>query len=240
MEFLQCLRELNIYSMMLRVLLAMFIGGMVGLDRERKGRPAGFRTYMLVALGSSLTVMLGQYLSIMMNGPWLPMSQEVGVKTDVVRFSAQVINGIGFLGAGTILVTGRQEVKGLTTAAALWASACIGIAVGAGFYECVIVGFVLILVSMKLLPKIEDYIVSKALNLTFYVELDTIENLGAIITKLKKEKIKIYDVDISKEQHATISQINAVISVHLPEHRPHTEVLADISTVDGIISIEMV
>ena len=108
----------------------------IGLERGRKGRAAGFRTYMLVCLGAALTMLLGQYEFEMLNFHWQSLSG--GQTTDVTRFSAQVINGVGFLGAGTIIVTGRQEVKGLTTAAGLWASACVGLAIGAGFYECVL------------------------------------------------------------------------------------------------------
>ena len=132
------LREMNFVSVMFRLILAMVCGGMIGLERGRKRRPAGFRTYMLVCLGAALTMLLSQYEFAMVMGPWKGIAQELGMKTDVSRFGAQVINGIGFLGAGTILVTGRQEVKGLTTAAGLWASACMGLAIGAGFYECVV------------------------------------------------------------------------------------------------------
>ena len=113
------LRELNYISMLLRIVLAMFVGGLIGLERERKKRGAGFRTYMLVALGASLTIILSQYLNMMLNGPWAQTAEAIGIKTDVSRFGAQVINGVGFLGAGTILVTSNQNVKGLTTAAGL-------------------------------------------------------------------------------------------------------------------------
>ena len=136
---LEYLREFHFASVMLRLLLAMIIGGCIGLERGRKRRPAGFRTYMLVCLGAALTVLLSQYEFTMVQGPWRELAQQIGIKTDVSRFGAQVINGIGFLGAGTILVTGHQQVTGLTTAAGLWASACTGLAVGAGFYEGVLV-----------------------------------------------------------------------------------------------------
>lgn len=226
--------------MMLRVALAMLVGGAVGFEREKKGRPAGFRTYMLVALGAALTVMLSQYLSIMFDTRWADVAKEQGIRTDVSRFAAQVINGVGFLGAGTILVTGQQEVKGLTTAACLWASACIGIAIGAGFYECVLIGFILIVISMKLLPYVENLIMAKALNMSIYVEMDNIENLGAVVSKMRKNNVRIYDVDIDKEQHENIAQVNALFSVRLPNRAYHTEILAELSMVDGIISIEEV
>ena len=149
---LEYLREMNVISILLRLVLAMLFGGFIGLERERKRRPAGFRTYMLVCLGAALTMLLSQYESFMVTTAWRETAAEIGLRTDVSRFGAQVINGIGFLGAGTIIVTGKQEVKGLTTAAGLWASACMGLAIGAGFYECVLLGFVLIFLTNRLLP----------------------------------------------------------------------------------------
>ena len=104
-SFLEYMRNLNLYSMMLRIVLAMLTGGIVGFEREKKGRAAGFRTYMLVAMGAAMTVILSQYLAVMMEGPWAEIADTVGIKTDISRFAAQVINGVGFLGAGTIIVT---------------------------------------------------------------------------------------------------------------------------------------
>ena len=193
-NWLDYLRQLNIVSMMLRIILALLMGGLIGMERERKRRPAGFRTYMLVALGAALTVMLSQYLDYMINNPWAEISASIGVKTDASRFGAQVINGVGFLGAGTIIVTGRQEVKGLTTAAGLWASACMGLAIGAGFYECMIVGFILIFLCMRILPLIENAVMAKARNMNIYVEMDSVENVGAIVSLIKSENITLYDL----------------------------------------------
>ena len=124
------LRQLNFASLLFRLALAMFFGGMIGMERERKRRPAGFRTYMLVCLGATLAAIVSQYNFIMLNTTFYETMKEVGRTTDVSRIGAKVIGGIGFLGAGTVIVTGRQEVKGLTTAAGLWASACMGLAIG--------------------------------------------------------------------------------------------------------------
>ena len=234
------LREFNIYTMMLRVLLAMLMGGIVGFERERKRRPAGFRTYMLVAHGAAMTVMLSQYLDFMLNHDWLATADRVGIKTDVSRFGAQVINGVGFLGAGTIIVTGRQEVKGLTTAAGLWASACMGLAIGAGFYECVIVGVVLIVLSMKLLPLIEEAMLSYSRNMTIYVEMDSFENLGSIVNSIKAEGITLYDVEIEKDKREHMAKFSVLVSMHLPRRREHAELLAELSMLDGVVAIDEV
>ena len=101
------------------------LGGIVGVEREKKGRPAGLRTYMLVCSGSALVMMTNQYLAVCYP------------QVDVSRMASQVISGIGFLGAGTIILTGKNQVRGLTTAAGLWAVACLGLAIGIGFYSLV-------------------------------------------------------------------------------------------------------
>lgn len=237
---LSYLRELNMCSMMLRVVLAMLVGGIVGFEREKKGRPAGFRTYMLVAVGATLTVILSQYLDFMLNSRWALTADTIGIKTDLSRFGAQVINGVGFLGAGTVIVTGKQEVKGLTTAAGLWASACMGIAIGAGFYECMIMGTLLIVISMKLLPLIETVITRRARNMSVYVNMDSMENLGSVVSYLKASGIKLFDVELEKSEKEHFKQVNAFFSIRLPKQLQHTEVLAKIATMDGIIAIEEV
>lgn len=237
---LSYLRELNIFSMMLRIVLAMLVGGIVGFEREKKGRPAGFRTYMLVAVGATLTVILSQYLDYMLNNRWELTADMIGIKTDLSRFGAQVINGVGFLGAGTIIVTGKQQVKGLTTAAGLWASACMGIAIGAGFYECMIMGTLLIIGCMKLLPFIETLVTRQARNMSIYVGMDSMENLGSVVSYLKASNIKLFDVELDKSANEHLKQVNALFSIRLPKQLQHTEVLAKIATMEGILAIEEV
>lgn len=232
------LQQFNIASTCFKLILAMSAGGLVGIERERKRRPAGFRTYMLVALGAALTMILSQYLNFMLDHDWAETVKIVGTRTDVSRFGAQVINGVGFLGAGTIIVTGRQEVKGLTTAAALWASACMGLAAGAGFYECVFVCFILILLCMRILPILEDFIISKARNINLFVEMDSIEILGNVVAAAKAKDIKVYDVEIEKNQHDDILQISVMMYLSLPKQMTHLDAIAALSRVDGIISIE--
>ena len=232
------LRELNLASVFLRLTLAMFFGGMIGIEREKKRRPAGFRTYMLVCLGAALTVLLSLYEFTMVTGPWSDICAEIGIKTDVSRFGAQVINGIGFLGAGTILVTGRQQVKGLTTAAGLWASACTGLAVGAGFYECVLLGFLLILLTNRLLPFVEDAIIESARNMNIYVEFQTLDNLGDIIARIKSQGGQIYEVDLDRGREERSKNPSAVFSIRLPGRHYHVRVLAAISELESVYTID--
>lgn len=191
-------RELNIASVLLRLVLAMAFGGMIGLERGRKHRAAGFRTYMLVCLGSALTSILSQYLFVQLSTVWAEIAVTTGKQADVSRLGAKVYSGIGFLAAGTIIVTGRQEVKGMTTAAGLWASACMGIAIGAGFYECVIIAFVLMFLCIHFLPVVEVYLLENARNMNIYVELKSLDELGALLSHVKAQGVQIYGVEIDR------------------------------------------
>ena len=240
MEVLPYLRELNLCSMCLRILLAMFVGGFLGLDREQKHRPAGFRTYMLVAVGAASTTILSQYLNLMLDTRWLAAYQIMGNRTDVVRLGAQVISGIGFIGTGTILITERKEVTGLTTACCLWGAACMGLACGAGFYEGVIVCFVLIAGSMRLLPPLEAALLAKARRMNIFIEFDSVEDLSRVVERMKERGIRLYDVEMGKLEKAGVSYVTGLFSVKLPQRRDHNELLAALSMLPGVAAIEEV
>ena len=231
---------MSFLSVAVRILLAVVVGGLLGLERERRSSPAGFRTYMLVAIGSSMTIMLSQYIDLMLSTQWAATAQSVGATHDVSRFGAQVINGIGFLGAGTILVTGRQEVKGLTTAAGLWASACMGLAIGAGFYECVVLCTVLIFLCMRFLPAFENYLVEKARFINIYVEFRSLDDLGSIISRIKSQGARICDVDINRGRTERSINPNAVFAIRLQQKQPHTQVLTAIAALDSVYTIDEV
>lgn len=134
------LTEFNNYSIIFRICLAMLVGSIIGSERGRHGRAAGVRTHTLVCLGSALTVIVGLYSVI-----------RLGMAGDPMRISAQVISGIGFLGAGTIMTRNHFQITGLTTAAGLWTTAAIGLAIGIGFYLGAFAGFFALEVTITLL-----------------------------------------------------------------------------------------
>ena len=235
-EMIASLRELNIYSVALRLVLAMLLGGMIGMERGRKRRAAGFRTYLLVCMGAALTMLLGQYFVTMLDGGWKTLGDALGIKTDVARLGAQVINGIGFLGAGTVIVTGRQEVKGLTTAAGLWASACMGLAVGAGFYSCVIPAFLLILLSIRTLPWLENLIVENTRNINIYVEFDSIDSMAGIISDIRSRHVRILDVEIERDSEK--KQPGACFVLRMDKRMKHVDFLAALAENRAIRAIE--
>lgn len=239
MELLDYLRQFNTASVLLRLTLAVLCGGLIGINREHKRRPAGFRTYMMVCLGAALTMVLGQYQYRMFDTVWKSARLEVGMTTDVTRFGAQVINGIGFLGTGTILITEQREVKGLTTAAGLWASACMGLAIGAGFYEGMLLGFLTIFLSMKVLPYVEGFLLARSRNMNLYVELTALERMKDFIQLMRDRGIQIYDVEIDRRGSGRgQSGPSVVFYLHLPKYQSHTRLLTDLSYSPDVRAID--
>ena len=216
---LSYLRELNIVTMMLRILLAVLCGGLIGLERERKNRPAGFRTYMLTALGATL-------------------AESIGATQDVSRFGAEAAKGIGFLGAGTIIITARQQVKGLTTAAGLWASACLGLAIGAGFYSCAFISMLFMIVCMYALPPLERRMTRRAHHMNISLEIESMEKLGSVVGHLHAQGARIFDFEVNRSGSAALPNFLCQFSAVLPDRRDHPELLAELSALDGVILIE--
>ena len=229
--------QLTWWDTLLRISIAALCGGLIGIERGRKHRPAGFRTHMIVCMGAALTMVLSAYLCAMLSNVWSVGLTDL-TKTDVSRFGAQVINGIGFLGAGTIIVTGRQQVKGMTTAAGLWACACMGLAIGAGFYVAALCGCVLILLTVIVFSKLEKFIMSRSRNLNIYVEFEHPDDVVQIISKLKEINVRIFDVEVEKAAHSDVGCPNAIFSLILPKKIPHTAIFAAVSTIDSIRSVQ--
>jgi putative Mg2+ transporter-C (MgtC) family protein len=143
-------RELTVTEIILRVLISVVIGGLIGLERGMKNRPAGLRTYMLVCVGACVVMLTNQY------------TYQVYQVGDPVRMGAQVISGIGFLGAGTIIVTSRNQIKGLTTAAGLWTAGGIGLAIGIGLYEVAIAASAAVFIILTVLHQLDFRVRKKA------------------------------------------------------------------------------
>lgn len=227
MEFLDSLRGASLAALVIKLLLAVILGGSIGLERGRKRRPAGFRTHILVCMGATLAMCISRYCI-----------ETLGITVDVSRLGAQVINGIGFLGAGTIIVTRRQEVKGLTTAAGLWACACMGLAVGAGFFECAIIAFAAIILSTTLLDKIEKMITSRSRNMNINVMVTETAVIASVHEVLRSMNIRIYDSEITNVRELANESPNVVIETQLSRRRPHVEIIAALAAIDGVISVE--
>ena len=228
-------RELNIWSMMLRLLLAMLVGGVIGFERERKGRAAGFRTYMLVALGAALTVILSQYLDMMLDTFMKDAYDIVGRRTDVVRLGTRVVSGVGFLGAGTIIVTGKQEVKGLTTATGLFATVCMSLAAGAGFYECVITVLLMIVLVLNIMTPMEIGFKRRLRNITLNVQMDSVEDVAAVSEAIEAQNAKIYEIDVEKVK----SPASAIFILQMSRsNSSHSGMLSSVAELGCVRSVQ--
>ena len=223
LDFFDYLRDVTTVSVLFRLFLAVVCGGIIGIEREHKRRPAGFRTHVLICLGASMTTLTSQYLFYNLN-----------LYTDIGRLGAQVVAGIGFIGAGAIIVTKRRQVKGLTTAAGLWTCAIIGLAIGAGYYEAALISTLVILVAEVLFVKFEYWVLVNSRNLNIYVEYEDNENLDNIIRLIKGYRIVIIDLEITKSGNNSC----AIFQLQLPKKVSHDKIMTAISSAEGIVSVE--
>lgn len=229
---MEYLRDLNFVSISLRIILSILVGGILGMERGSKNRPAGFRTYILVCLGATLVMMTNQYVYI---------TFETG---DPVRLGAQVISGIGFLGAGTILLTGRNKIMGITTAAGLWAAACSGLAIGIGFYEGALLGGLAIIFTVSGLLKFDIWIRKKSKYLELYIEYNLEKgNFGEFLQYAKDHDLEVNNIRVNKgfswyelNGRPGILSYTVTISSHVP--RTHPEILEILTHEKGIVFIE--
>lgn len=163
------MRDLNLLSVCVRIALAMLFGGTIGFERGLRQRAAGLRTHMLLCVGAASTMLVSQYIYA---------SYGVG---DPSRLSAQVLSGIGFLGAGTIIVTRRNQIKGLTTATTLWVTACMGLAVGSGFLECAVVMYLAVLIILLAVNLLDNKYLKVETSTSMYLEVKREAGLGDAI-----------------------------------------------------------
>ena len=219
-------REITYLAVFLRILAAAVLGGIMGIERGMKNRAAGLRTYMLVCVGSCLIMMTNQYVY---------QCYSVG---DPVRMGAQVVSGIGFLGAGTIIVTRRHQVKGLTTAAGLWASAGVGLALGIGFYEGAVAGAFSVLVVMTFLQKMDTKMHSSTRSLDIYFEVSSSVAMSVLLPKIRASGFEINDVQktASLDLEDDIRAYTAVIKTK--KRRPQSETVEKLMSIDGVVYAE--
>ena len=228
LEFLNFLRdgEIDTLTAAVRLVLAVICGACIGLERERKRRPAGFRTHILICLGAAMTTMTSQYITL-----------NLGLFTDMARLGAQVIAGIGFIGAGTIIITKRRQVKGLTTAAGLWADAVVGLCLGAGFFEAAIIATIIILLAEIVFVRLEYFIVSNARTINIVVEYIEGGDLGRIVDEIKQTSTDIIDLELTKNNKEQRTCC-AIFSLRLPRKVTHAELISKISKLSCVITVE--
>lgn len=199
-EIKMFLYDFNEWTVIIRLMCAALMGGLIGSERGRHGRAAGLRTHILVCIGAAICSLTSLFLV-----------EQLGYAGDVARISAQVISGIGFLGAGTILIKNSSMITGLTTAAGMWATAAIGIAIGYGFYIAAVIATIICIFSVTVLSKLEG---ARKRAVTIYIELTQIadtENVVDIIQELDNKLIS-YDIIPAKSGQAENVGVVVVIS----------------------------
>lgn len=218
---------MTLLSVTVRMLCAMFCGGIIGIEREYKRRPAGFRTHILICMGAAMTTLTSQYLYLCM-----------GYYTDMARLGAQVIAGIGFIGAGTIIVTKQQRVKGLTTAAGLWASAIVGLAIGAGYLEGGIFVTILVLSAELFFVKLEYKLLNSARERIYYIEYSDKECLETILSIFKENDIRVLNMEITRAEESEKHSASAIFYTRIKKHKETNDIESCLTEVNGLHLIE--
>ncbi|MBO5745597.1 MAG: MgtC/SapB family protein [Clostridia bacterium] len=213
---LDLMSEINLVSVAVRLVLAVILGGLIGSERGKHGRAAGLRTHILICIGATMTALTGLFVTGSVGG-------------DAFRISAQVVSGIGFLGAGTILVKNNSVVTGLTTAAGMWTTAAIGIAIGYGFYTASIIATFLCIFTATVLSKLEAN--SKNV-LRFYAEVKNVNETGAVVERIKELSGIVCSVDVMAPKSNVSGHVGLNIDVKNPDEKD--DVKSMISSVEGV------
>ena len=221
-------RDFSVLSIAVRMTLAVVCGGIIGIEREYKRRPAGFRTHILICLGAAITTLTSQHIVFNMQ-----------MYTDLGRLGAQVVAGIGFIGAGTIIVTKRQRVKGLTTAAGLWTAAIIGLVCGAGFVECALFATLMVLVAELLLIRIEYRYAQRADDINLYIEYNDANAIEEIVRLIRERHLKMRELEITRVSNEEDSiRYCAIIGMRMSKKQLDEEIIKAITGIDNVTTVE--
>lgn len=216
----------------LRLAFAVVIGCVIGIEREWKNRPAGMRTHVLVCVGAAMVAIMESLMIQDTMALNLEMSNS-GIAVNYGRISAQVVSGIGFLGAGTIFVA-RKKISGLTTAASLWNVACLGLACGMGCYTLAGIGCIIVLVTLSILQKVLRVKTFKSVEITFIHRLETL----AYINKYFEENdIKVLDVDFHVENKGDHNMFTNLYTLDMKGKTTYTDIVQHLSEYRNIQGI---
>ena len=235
---LELFRGFTFYTALLRCLLAMTAGGVIGYGRSKRERSAGLRTYVLISLGACMSVLISMYLAEMLQGPWLKIVEEVGQKFDAGRLGAQVLAGIGFLGAAIIIKGDHQQVHGLTTATGLFAAVAMGLASSVGFYELVVLSLIVFELVINVFSSAEGIFKRRIRNITMSVEFSTVEDLDLITQTILQQNAEIFDIDIEREEAKKAKNASAIYTLQLSrENHSHSSMLSTVAELPCVISV---
>lgn len=218
--------EITHFSIFSRIICALIIGGIIGLERGTKNRPAGLRTYMLVCVGSCLIMLTNQYIY-----------QYTGAG-DPMRLGAQVVSGIGFLGAGTIVVTRHNQIKGLTTAAGLWTAAGVGLALGIGFYEAAFTTAISVYIILTVVQKWENRIHKKIRFLEVYLEVNSAVSISELTHQLRQQEFHIENIQFESDAGLDPNTRAIIFALKSSVKKDHAALLRQIEALPGVSYVE--
>lgn len=224
-ELLQYLSEFNSVTVLFRIALAALAGGIVGVERGLHGRAAGMRTHMMVSMGAALTTMLGVYNVEALGVTW----------ADPMRIGAQVISGVGFLGAGTILLKrgSNSQISGLTTAAGLWTTAIIGLAIGVGFYEGAVMTMLAVLIAYTVISRLESRMSRKRRKMFVYLEIDDVDSIPTIIGQIK-ERHHASEIQVTPSRSGTPGHVGLEALIINPSKKTVNEKIEDLQAIEHV------
>ncbi len=224
-EFLSIAEGWSTGALIIRMIFALLVGIVIGADRALKRRGAGVKTHTLVCLGAALVMMTGQYIKMNFEG-----------NMDIARMGAQVISGVGFLGVGTIIVTGKNQIRGLTTAAGLWACACLGLAIGIGFVKGALVTLILVMFTLKVLTGLDTQLLMYAKVFDLYIEFPSNQSVSEFMERLHKMEVKICNFELSKNKIKGEGP-NAIVCIEVNSRSQRRNVLESIR---GMVCVKYV
>lgn len=221
----QYLAEPNLVSMLVRLFLAAVAGGVIGIERGYHGRAAGLRTHMLVCLGAALTALIGSHLTM-----------NLGLAGDAQRTAAQVMSGVGFLGAGTILLKrgNDSKVTGLTTAAGLWATAAIGLAMGFGLYVPALSTVLLVVTVFTLMARVESRMNRKRHRILVYLEIESVNDVRQTVSVLT-ERFAAIEVQVTPPRSGTAPHVGVEALIRIPPKTTEESKLVKLQALEHVV-----
>lgn len=216
----------------LRLLLAVVIGCIIGIERERKNRPAGMRTHVLVCVGACIIAIMESLMradTVVLNS----VATNTGVAVSFGRISAQVVSGIGFLGAGTIFIS-QKKIAGLTTAASLWNAACLGLAVGMGYYMLAVAGCAIVIITLSLLQRVVRVNTVKHVEIKFIHRVETIAFINDYFQSIG---VKVLDIDFHVENKGKYNLYTNIYTLDMQGKTTYKDIvnkLSEFANIQGI------
>lgn len=226
MQLINYIQEFNAVSIFIRLLLSVVLGGLLGMERSQKHQAAGVRTFSLVCLGSAMIVLTNEFICIKCGGG------------DTSRMAAQVISGIGFLGAGNIMVTSNHRIKGLTTASCLWISAILGLCIGSGLIIISLFCFLILMGTLHGLTRYNDWISQNSPLLSLYLEVDSKQGIDELRSYAKKNYYVIKSIHRKREEPLMHNDLCVSVEIDLAKNVNHEQILSDLDNISAIHYVE--